>query len=55
MKRGLHLVWVTHSLVDPRKASRQKMRDEVNRYMRTVLNEEPLDPALEEIEDQNAW
>ncbi len=31
------------------------MHDEVNRYMRTVLNEEPLDPALEEIEDQNAW
>ena len=55
MKRGLHLVWVTHSLLDPRKASRQNMRDEVNRYMRTVLNEEPLDPALEEIEDQNAW
>lgn len=54
-KRGIHLVWVTHSLLDPRKASRQSMRDEVNRYMRTVLGEEPLDPSLEVIADDNAW
>lgn len=54
-KRGIHLIWVTHCLLDPRKASRQNMRDEVNRYMRTVLGEEPLDPALEVIADDNAW
>lgn len=54
-KRGLHLVWVTHGLMDPRKASRQNMRSEVNRYMRTILNEEPLDASLEEFEDGNAW
>jgi len=54
-KRGLHLIWVTHGLMDPRKASRQSMRSEVNRYMRTILNEEPLDASLEEFEDSNAW
>lgn len=54
-KRGIHLVWVTHSLLDARKLSRQSMRDEVNRYMRTVLGEEPLDPSLEVIADANAW
>jgi benzoyl-CoA reductase/2-hydroxyglutaryl-CoA dehydratase subunit BcrC/BadD/HgdB len=54
-KRGMHLIWVTHGLMDPRKASRQNMRTEVNRYMHTILNEEPLDPSLEEFEDGNAW
>ncbi len=54
-KRGLHLIWVTHGLMDPRKASRQNMRSEVNRYMRTILNEEPLDASLEEFDDSNAW
>lgn len=54
-KRGIHIVWVTHCLLDPRKASRQNIRDEVNRYMRTVLGEEPLDASLEVIADDNAW
>ena len=54
-KRGIHVIWIPHALLDPRKADRQSMRDEVNRYMRTVLGEEPFDPSLENIEDQNAW
>ena len=54
-RRGIHLIWVTHSLLDPRKASRQNMRDEVNRYMHTVLQEEPVDPKLEVIADGSAW
>lgn len=54
-KRGIHLLWVTHGLMDPRKASRSDMRTEVNRYMRTVLREEPLDPSLEDFDDGNAW
>lgn len=54
-KRGIHLIWIPHALLDPRKASRQNMRDEVNRYMHTVLGEEPLDPSLEVIADDNAW
>ncbi|MBR1986460.1 MAG: 2-hydroxyacyl-CoA dehydratase [Mogibacterium sp.] len=54
-ERGIKIVWVTHSLLDTRKASRQAMRDEVNLYMRTVLNETPLAPELEVIDDGNAW
>jgi len=54
-KRGIHLIWVTHGLMDNRGASRKDMRTEVNRYMRTVLREEPLDPTLEEFDDDLAW
>lgn len=54
-KRGIHVIWVPHALLDPRKANRQNMRDNVNRYMHAVLGEEPLDPSLEVIEDDNAW
>ena len=52
---GIHLVWATHGLMDARTASRKDMRTEVNRYMRTVLREEPIDPSLEEIDDELAW
>lgn len=52
---GIHLVWATHGLMDARGASRKDMRTEVNRYMRTVLREEPVDSSLEEIDDENAW
>lgn len=54
-KHGIHLVWVTHSLMDARGAGRKDMRTEVNRYMRTVLREEPLDETLEDFNDENAW
>ncbi len=35
--------------------SRQGVRDQVNRYMRSVLQEEPLDPTLEIIDDEHSW
>ena len=35
--------------------SRQGVRDQVNQYMRTVMGEEPLDPTLEILEDENSW
>lgn len=54
-EHGVHLIWSTHTLMDPHGVSRQDMRTEVNRYMRTVLREEPLDPSLEEFHDENAW
>ncbi len=54
-KHNMHLIWVTHGLMDPRKASRSDMRTEVNRYMHTVLQEKPLDPSLENFDDGNAW
>lgn len=54
-ERGIHLVWVTHDLADPRVYSRQDIRDQFNQYMRTVMREEPLDESLEVLPDNNAW
>ena len=54
-KKGIHLIWVTHDLSDPRMMSKQDIRDQVNRYMRTVFREEPLDPSLEVIHDEKSW
>ena len=35
--------------------SRQGVRDQINRYMRAVMQEEPLDPSLEIIHDEHSW
>ena len=52
-EHGIHLVWVTHDLFDPRVVSRQGVRQQVNDYMRTVMQEEPVDPSLEILKDEN--
>lgn len=54
-QRGIKLVWVSHDLCDPRLASRQAIRDQFNQFMRTVMREEPLDPTIESIPDDEAW
>ena len=54
-KRGIHWIWVTHNLMCPQDGSRRDMRMEINRYMRTVLREEPLDPSLEDFDDSENW
>lgn len=54
-ERGVHLVWVSHDLFDPRVVSRQGVRDQVNNYMRTVMREEPIDPSLEILSDDESW
>lgn len=54
-ERGIHLVWVCHDLCDPRVFTRQAIRDQFSEYMRTVMREEPLDPTLEFMPDENAW
>ena len=52
-EKGIHLIWVQHDLFDPRIISRQEIRDQVNRYMRSVLREEPLDPTLKDSKVNN--
>lgn len=52
---GVHLVFVSHDLFDPRIISRQGVRDQINNYMRTVFGEEPLDPTLEVLPDEQSW
>lgn len=54
-EKGIHLIWVSHDLFDPRVISRQGIRDQINRYMRTVFNEEPIDPSLEVLPDEQSW
>jgi hypothetical protein len=54
-EKGIHLVWVSHDLFDPRVISRQGVRDQVNSYMRTVMNGEPVDPTLEILNDEESW
>ena len=54
-EHGIHLVWVTHDLFDPRVISRQGVREQVNNYMRTVMQEEPVDPSLENLKDEKSW
>lgn len=52
---GINLVWVSHDLFDPRVVSRQGVRDQINTYMRTVMGEEPVDPTLEVLPDEESW
>ena len=54
-EHGIKLVWVNHDLYDPRVIPRKNLRQDVNRYMRSVLREEPLDPSLEDYDDTNLW
>ncbi len=54
-ERGIHLVWVSHDLFDPRVTSRRGVRDQINSYMRTVMQEEPVDPTLEVLNDAESW
>lgn len=54
-KRGIHLIWVSHSLMKPSDASRRDIRMEINRYMRTVCREEPIDPTLEDFDDSQMY
>lgn len=54
-ERNVHFIWVKQDLMDPRTISRRDMRDQVNKYMQTVLQEEPVDPTLLDFEDDLAW
>ena len=40
--------------MDPRTVSRKNMRGKVNEYMRTVMRAEPIDPTLEEFDDETS-
>ena len=54
-ERNVNFIWVKQDLMDPRTISRREMRDQVNKYMQTVLQEEPLDASLLDFEDDMAW
>lgn len=54
-KRGVKMCWVTQDLYDPQTVSRRQMREDVNKFMMTVMKEEPLDPSLVDFDDSIAW
>lgn len=54
-EHGVKLIWVNHDLMDPRVISKQSIRDDVNRYMRSVMREEPVDPSIEILDDGKLW
>ena len=55
MRRGIPMCRVRHDLLDPSSVSRKEMRDDVNRFMQTVMNETPLDASLLQFEDDDSW
>lgn len=54
-RRGIKMVWLKHDLVEPRSISRRDMRDQINKYMETVMGESPVDPTLLDYDDSECW
>lgn len=54
-ERGVKMLWVKQDLMDCTTISRRDMREEVNKFMYTVMQEEPLDPTLVDFDDSLAW
>lgn len=54
-ERNINFIWVDQDLMDPRTVSRRDMREQINKYMTTVLQEEPVDPTLVDFDDTMAW
>lgn len=51
----IHVMWVSNDMFDHRTISRGDIRRQVNQYMTTVLQEEPLDESLLEFDDFEGW
>jgi len=54
-ERGVRMIWVKQDLMDCTTISRRDMREDVNKFMYTVMQEEPLDPSLVDFDDSLAW
>ena len=55
IKRKVKLCRVRQDLMEPSSISRRDMRGDVNTFMSTVLNAEPVDPTLIEFDDDECW
>ena len=53
-QKDMKMIWEEHDLMDPRTVSRRTMRDKVSDFMRTVMNEEPVDESLVDFADDTA-
>ena len=54
-ERDVKFIWVQQDLMDCRTISRREMREQVNKYMTSVLQEKPVDPTLVDFDDSLAW
>ncbi len=54
-ERNINFIWVQQDLMDPRTVSRRSMREQINKYMTTVLQEKPVDESLLDFDDSLAW
>ena len=54
-QRGIRMCTVRQDLMDPTSITRREMRNDVNVFMQTVMNETPLDPSLVEFDDDESW
>ena len=54
-KRGIHMCTVRQDLMDPTSISRREMRNDVNTFMQTVMNETPVDASLVDFDDDECW
>ncbi len=54
-ERNVSFIWVPQDLMDPRTISRRDMREQINKYMTTVLQETPVDSTLVDFDDTMAW
>lgn len=54
-EKGYNFIWVQQDLMDSRTISRRDMREQVNKYMTTVLQEKPIDESLLDFDDSEAW
>ena len=52
---NIHLLWVSNDMFDHRTISRNDMRSQVNKYMFSVMQEEPLDETLLDFDDDTGW
>ncbi|MGI5977172.1 MAG: 2-hydroxyacyl-CoA dehydratase family protein [Candidatus Limivicinus sp.] len=50
-----HVMWIPHSLADPRVVTATEIRRSANQYMTNVMHAEPLDPTLVDLDDSEGW
>lgn len=54
-EKNKHLVWVQNDMFDHRTISRSVMRQQFSDYMTAVMQEEPIDASLLDIDDYEGW
>ncbi len=54
-ERGYKFIWISQDLMDYRTITRRNMREQVNKYMTTVLQEKPVDEKMVDFDDSLAW